>query len=1210
MTKWRVIKWLASLGGLCAILLVAAALVLPRIVDSQAVRERIRTFLLTRTNGNVAIENIDLIWLPRPMVVVRGTSLAFTDKVSGKIQSIDVYPSLLGLLRGHLDISRVEVASPALSLRLPEPADEPFNIDEIEGQIRSLLASLATAIPGMAVTVTGGSAEIRIGDRPPVVITGLDGRLVAPPGEMDLQFSSRANVFDSLRVEGRINGETLTTKGQINVENLRLQESMASLLPRLHGFVKSGKLNLNLSLTSVGLKKIKAEIEGTAPSLGLVRGDRKTVIEGLTFKGVVSRDEGIISAVVERFDLASPRLTVTGELTVDPASSSSLKLVGKDLDVTRVRDTALKIAGDVGIVEDLFHHLKGGQMPQISFAAAGSSFADLSKNIDVAGTLRGGSGFASVLGLDLDDVNGQFVFSRGILEAKQFSTRSGKIQGSDGTLRVGLEGKNPPFHLDIMVDADAAELHSLLFRVFKDDALRKELSRTRNIEGDLSGRLVIGEKIDSLSARVSIVKATVRGSYDRIPYPISIKEGRFQYGDGKIGLQNVSGAVGLSSFSGLTGSLSYNAARQIEISSGKFSFDLAQTRNLLNLFAALPKDLGEIDFARGRLDLTSLSLKGPLDDPSRWDFSGAGTLGKIAVKHAKLPAVMNLSGGTFDATPARLTVSNAKVDLLDASLTVDGSVESPYQAPPSLEATAAGNIGPDMTGWLGRQIELPKEFMPRSPLQATKSRVLWKKDGDISFGGDVRVAGGPLLSFDVVRGPQTLVAKEILVVDGERRARMTASLKKDNVAFSFNGDLEQQTLNRIFQEPPLEGSLIQGDFEVSAFNQTPLRFTARGRLAGSGLRVPLKDETAIVEFFFLEADPNAVNVRSAKVRWRDSQLSLMGKVLAGANALRFDMDISADRVVWEEISEVIDSESDRRNNKRNQGISLPPLEGIVRLKADHFTFAGFSSNPLQATALLSPDGIKGEIQRGDVCGIGTAGKVDFTNAELGVDMSLSVTDGQLESTSLCLTENKLAMSGSYSLQAHVTGRGPVEKVAQTLRGQFEFNARDGQLAQSPNTDTPLEATFDFLNRTGHFDVAFPDLDRESFPFRSISIRGYVEGLTLVKDEFIIQSSLATITGNGKIDLEHQQIDARGLVSVRIPGAGIVRRIPIFGSILDPSSLLGIPVRVTGSFEQPEVSYLSPTDVGAQLLNIPMRILGIPLEAIRLFTPNSRESESK
>ena len=309
--------------------------------------------------------------------------------------------------------------------------------------------------------------------------------------------------------------------------------------------------------------------------------------------------------------------------------------------------------------------------------------------------------------------------------------------------------------------------------------------------------------------------------------------------------------------------------------------------------------------------------------------------------------------------------------------------------------------------------------------------------------------------------------------------------------------------------------------------------------------------------------------------------------------------------MWEELSEIIESGNNRQSNEGILGIALPPLEGTVRLKADSFTFAGFSWNALQATASLSQDEFRGTIERGEVCGIGTVGKVDFVNRELGLDLSLSATGGQLEPTSLCLTGNKHAVSGSYSLRAHVSGRGTPENVRRTLLGQFEFSARDGQFAPEPTTDSPLEAAFDFLNRTGHFDVAFPDLDRESFPFRSISIRGYVEGLTLVKDEFIIQSSLATITGNGKIDLEHQQIDARGLVSVRIPGAGIVRRIPIFGSILDPSSLLGIPVRVTGSFEQPEVSYLSPADVGAQLLNIPMKVFGLPLEAIRLFTPNMR-----
>lgn len=1209
MTKRRIIKWLAALGGLCVILALGLALLLPRLLDSQAVRDKIRAYLLIKTNGNVIIGNIDLTWLPWPAVVVRGASFDFADKVSGKIQSIEVQPSILGLLRGRLDVSELMVTSPALAVHLPEPAEEPLNLEELEGQMRSLIASLAAEIPGMVVIVRDGSVEVKIGNRPPVVISELDGRLVAPPDAMALQFSSRANVFDSLTIEESIAGDTLVSKGRIQINRLRLRESLASLLPRSDDYVESGSVSLDVTLTAVGLKQIKAEVEGSLPSLGLVRGNNKTVLEGIRFKGAISRDEGIVSAVIERLDLASPRLTVTGELTMDPASSSKLKLVGKDLDVSQVRESALKIAGEVEVIEDIFRQVKDGKMPEISFQAYGGSFAELQKNIEVTGTLRDGNIFASVLGIDLDDVDGQFAVSRGILEAKQFSARYGKIQARDGTLRLGVEGKSVPFHLDTMVQSDAAELHSLLLRVVKNAGLREELSRIRNLEGNLSGKLVLGERSDSILPDISVFKAAVRGTYDPIPYPISIKEGRFQYRQDKIALDGVSGAVGLSSFSNLTGSVDYNDPRQIEISSAKFSLDLAQTKELQNRFAKFPRVFGDIEFARGRLDLTLLSLKGPLDEPSRWNFTSTGTFDNIAVKHAKLPAVINLSGGKFSGTPTGLTFSDAKFSLLDASLTVDGSLQTPGKAPQSLEATGAGNIGAEMIHWLGRQIELPKELMLRSPLQMTKGRILWKQGDDVAFQGNITVAGGPRLSLDIVQGPQILEVKEIRVTDGEQSARMTLDLKKDNFVFSFDGALYQETLNRIFQVPPLEGSLIQGDIEVRVYDETPLRFSARGRLSGRGLRVPLKNESAIVEFFFLEADPDAVNLRSANLRWSNSRFSFMGKLLAATKALRLDMDISADRVVWEEISAMVDGGGNRKGDEGILGIALPPLEGTLRLKADHFTFAGYSSNPLQGTASLSPDGIRGHVERGEVCGIGTTGNVNFVDGEVGLDLSLSATNGQLESSSLCLTKNRDAISGSYSLQAHIAGKGAPENMLRTLTGAFEFSARDGQFVQSPTVDNALEAAFDYLNEKKDFNVDFPDLDKESVPFRSISARGTVEGETLVGNELIVQSTLFIISGRGRIDLEHKQIDATALVTARLPGDTITRRIPIVGSFLG-SSIVGIPVRVSGPLEQPNVTYLSPSAVGAELLDIPRKILGIPLEAIRLFTPRMRALESK
>jgi len=1207
MTTRRIIKWVGALSALGVILLLAAVFLLPRVLDGQAVREKVRAFLLTKTNGDVAIENFDLVWFPRPAVVARGASLAFADKVSGKIQSLKIYPSLWALLTGRLNISRVEVASPGLSVRLPERGEEAFNLDEIEGQIRSFLTALSAELPGMIVSVSDGSVEITIGDRPPLVITELDGRLVAPPGQMDLQINSHSNVFDSLRFKGGITGETLATSGRLRIERLRLREAMAALWPRQDKYIEFGDVSLDVGLTSVGLKKIKAEVDGTLASLGLARGDRKTVIKESTFRGVISHDQGTVDAVIKQFDLVSPRLTVTGELTVDPASSSRLKVVGKDLDIAAVRESALKIAGDIGIVEDTFRHVKGGKIAEISFQTAAGSLAELWKtnNMLVTGTMRDGniSGYAT--GIDLDDVDGLFVVSRGMLEAKQFSARYGKIQGSDGTLRLGLEGENAPFHVDMMVHADAAEVRSLVLHVVKDDGLRKELSRIRNIEGYLSGRLTLGEKIGSLSAKVSISKAAVSGSYDSIPYPVSVKEGRFQYGDGKIALEGVSGAIGLSSFSGLTGSLNYNGSRQIEISSGKFSLAVAQAKNLLNHVEGLPKELRDVDFSRGTLDLSTLSLEGPLDEPSQWDFSATGSVRGVTARTPKLPGVINVSEGRFNAAPARLTFSNANVRLLDASATVEGFLEGFNEARLNLDATATGIVGDKMTEWLSRQIELPKELMLRSPLQVTRGRILWKEAGDVAFQGDLTVAGGPRLSLDLVRGPQTIEAKEIIVTDGGKHARMTLDLKRDDFAFSFNGSLDQETLKRIFQVPPLEGSLIQGDIEVSAFLDDPIRFTARGRLSGRELRVPLKNERAIVDFFFLEAGQDGVNVRSADLRWQDSRLLFMGKLLPETNAIGLDMDISADRIVWEELSEFVDHGGKVGNNEAFLGIPLPPVEGNVRLKADNFTVAGFSWNPLQATASLSQHGIRAEVERGNLCGIGMVGKVDFTDAEIGLDVSPSVTDGQLESTSLCLTQGKQVLKGSYSLKAHVAGRGTPANVAQTLRGAFEFSAQDGQFLKSP----AVNATFDYLNETGDFNVTFPDLDKEAFPFRSIRSRGTVEGKTLFNDELIIQSSPFTIVTQGKVDLEQKQIDQRGLVSVLMPGASIIRRVPIVGSLVG-GAILGIPIRITGSLERPDVTYSSVAAVGAQLLNIPTRILGLPFDAIRFFTPTSRRLEKK
>jgi len=79
------------------------------------------------------------------------------------------------------------------------------------------------------------------------------------------------------------------------------------------------------------------------------------------------------------------------------------------------------------------------------------------------------------------------------------------------------------------------------------------------------------------------------------------------------------------------------------------------------------------------------------------------------------------------------------------------------------------------------------------------------------------------------------------------------------------------------------------------------------------------------------------------------------------------------------------------------------------------------------------------------------------------------------------------------------------------------------------------------------------------------------------------------------------LDGKGLVTVLLPGSKLLKRTPFVGSILS-GSMIGIPIEVTGPFEQPRVSYLSPAALGAEIISLPARILKVPWEALQIFTP--------
>jgi hypothetical protein len=454
----------------------------------------------------------------------------------------------------------------------------------------------------------------------------------------------------------------------------------------------------------------------------------------------------------------------------------------------------------------------------------------------------------------------------------------------------------------------------------------------------------------------------------------------------------------------------------------------------------------------------------------------------------------------------------------------------------------------------------------------------------------------------VVKRAQLVAVQHLTIRDGDRRARVTLQFGKDNLEGSFNGEVMQQTIDKLFASFPMKEMSLQGDIQVNAALVKPIRVSARGELSGSNLLIPIGAEKAWVEKFSIEADGESMQVRSVELRWGKSRLAASGKVTS-ANTLEVDLDVIGDQIDWEEFRGSFGTERKQPEEENDGAMAIPAVEGVIRLKTNRFSFERFNLTPLELKAAIGPSGIRAEIERGVVCGINTTGRVAVAGKEIDLDLRLSAAEAQLEPATVCVTSGNNDIKGTYSLKAQVTGRGDREHLLPSLKGKFEISARDGEFVRAPATD----ATFDYLNGTGDFKFTFPDLDKETFPYRLVRVKGTIDGQIVMGEEIVVESSALNLSGRAKIDLANKQVDGKAIVAVLKPVDEVLRYVPLLGTIFG-GSFLGIPIRVTGALGRPQVTYLAPADVGEELLKIPMRILGIPIEAIKLFTPSDAGSE--
>ncbi|MFA6148182.1 MAG: AsmA-like C-terminal domain-containing protein [bacterium] len=1182
-------------------LLAALAFLMPRWINGEAVKAGILARVSRATGGTMRYDRLDLAWFPRPRVVVRRLVMDLPHRAAGSVESLTLYPAVFPLFRGGYRVAKIVADAPDLAVEIPPRGKEekPLTIEEVRVRIAELLSALSADAPGLVIEVRRGRVALSIGPRPVCALREVEGRIVLPPKRLEVDVRCASNLWENLTLNGSLDAAEWNGRGTIGVAGLDLAPFAESFLPEEWRRRVAGRADLGAGFVIGGFRTLKAEVRGESPSLSVRRGNGTAAVSGLRIVGSIESGGRETAVSVTRLSLESPRLRVSGRLVLDRAAPhGALELFGGDVDIEQARRALLALAGDVDGVRNVLDYVRGGRLALSSLRIEGPTIfgSGAFDRLYLKGHLETGNIFVPDADLDLREVAGDVVLSRGILAADHAAARVGDSRARDGSLVLGFTGRNPPFRLDAQVEADLARLPRVLLRLTGDKGLEDELSRVEDLTGRASGRLTIGDRIGSLRVTADAADLRLSARYRRIPFPVEVDGGRLLFDENGIAVERLSGRLGRSAFSGVAARIRLGESPALDRFSGNVSAVLAELYPWMASLDGMETARANVRKLDGFADLAVARLDGPIDRPAEWRYEASGSLRDVVVESKRLPGPVALAKGGFHLSTDNVTVTGADARFLDAAIVLSMRLDG-YRTPfRGLDANLSGQVGPDALRWIWDAARMPQELTLRAPITVSAGHVVMDRDGTFSIAGTYALRGGPALSGEFVKARDGFVLRRGTVQDDESLATIDLRLSGRELDVGFSGHLARETVSRLFQDERIRHGWIAGDLRANIALDHPARSIAQGHLAAKEIHIPHLMGPLAVEDLSLRATGNRIEVTSSDLTWGKTRFSLAGSAIASGDALDVDADLAADGIAWDEILATVPGAEGAGGSGGDRGgsgaIRRLPVTGIVRLTAGSLTVGEYAWKRVRADIALGEEESVATIREADLCGISITGDVHPGPGGTSVDLRFSSQGRALQADLSCLKRQRIGMTGTYDLSGRIEGRGTGDELVRSLRGDIAFRATKGRIHKL----NLLSKILALLNVTQIFFGKAPDLARDGFAYNKLSVKGTLSGGKVMIREAILDGSSMNIVGQGEIDVRTRKVDIVVLASPLKTVDTILRRIPVVRYILG-GSLVSIAVRAEGDPDDPAVSILPPSEVVKGLLGVVERTLRLP---VRLF----------
>jgi len=1132
---FKKLHWVGAGAVFLLLLLCTLAFIAPRVVDSAWLKATIKTNVAKQITGEFDFQKADLAILPYPAVSLQQVSLSIPLTAQIHLETLKVYPRLLPLLIGKINLDKIVLNNPDLSLALPQKSAERTEAGKALPQtafpenILTKLSPVLAALSGLDIGIEQGTLRIFSGD-------------------------VQLFLVENINCEFKISEQTLAA-------------AISSFTARYKN------------------EKIIAQVENLI--------------------GRIQNSAQISTLTVDDLSFSYPQVQLSGTFTFDHTEPhASLDISSQTANIAEIREVLPvfinALYGEQPLVRQIFDITRSGTISQAGFHVEGKTSADLAvfESMSIQAHVKDGEILLSDLGLDLQGVTGNIVIANGILEGNNLMASLGNSTGSKGNLKLGLVQKDTtPFHLDLDLNADLSEVPPVLKQLTPKKQILYYLSLIESIEGTGQGRLTLGESLESLTVRAEADKIFGQANYKPIPFPVTINGGRILYDGLKTHSFDLQGKIGKSTFTNYSARLNLEGEPSIEVESGSLHLVLDEIYPWLRTQKKLEDDLSNIKNITGLAEVTVKSINGPLLQPTNLHFDLECVLRNVTLSAPALPGPLRITSGKANFIPDKIVFENLQAALQDSSLAYSAVLQDFMLGKTNADIIITkAEIGPEVNNWLSEQINVPKEYIFRTPLLVSRSHVKWTSKELLDLQGDFSLKDGPIFSIDVMLNPDELILHSLALKNGAEKAKIKLALKRREINAEFQGSLSKSTIDKILLYNDLfPDAWIKGDMKFYFNMHSPAESIASGKLDGGNFIFPWKvGKPLLLESFSLSASDKTLKLKSAEADFDGNKFAMSGQTSLNQERLAVDFDVMADTIELGKILEALPKE-DEENTEENKRVGKSwnlAVKALVNFHANSLHYKNYTWKPFESKVTLEDNALNIEVLKAELCNISTPGKFSFRDGQISLDLTMEANKQEYREVLICLEGGKQQMTGVFNLNARISGQGSSETLINSLQGDMLLSAKEGYIYQ----DAKMAKLLSFLSVTNMFQGKIPDLSTEGFHYDSLIVKGEMEKGVLAIEPAKLAAPIMEIAGSGTINIPEEKVDFQFLVAPLQTVNKIQKNLPVIRQII-PSSIIALPVEVKGDFSDIKVRTLSMTSISSRVFNIMMDTLSTPVRVL-------------